>query len=329
MDNPPEQICAYVSNGSGVHDERWIIALRNLGYLPTHLARADYRNESGFLDAVRGVAQNQIPMIAGPLDLALSLGGVSEQLVLLSWGFDLQEASPDLDLSSFFAVIVDSSANEQIAQQLGAQRIVNIPWGIDLAAIDGTTAVADLSMYGINADDRVVLSLRAHEPRYRVSDILDAFARRPREARLVIGNSGSLTQVLDQQARELGIDAVFLPPVEETQVPALLRRASAYVTASEVDGTSVTLLQAMACGVPVAASANAGNVEWIDDGGTGFLFPIADIDAIDAAIEKALSADPSIPKAARSRVEELANWQRNIHSLRPLLTKAAQSTRHS
>lgn len=306
-----------------------MIALRNLGFLPTHLARDHYRSESDFLDAVRGAAHGNIPVIAGPLDIALSLGGVSERLVLLSWGFDLQEASPDLNLSDFFAVIVDSSANEQIARQSGAKRLVNIPWGVDLAALDGTPGVADLSAYGINADERVVLSLRAHEPRYRVSDILEAFARRPREARLVIGNSGSLTQLLQQQARELGIDAVFLPPVDETQVPALLRSASTYVTASEVDGTSVTLLQAMACGVPIAASANAGNVQWIEDGVTGFLFPIADIDAIDAAIEKALKDDPSIPKAARSRVEESANWQRNIHSLRPVLAQAAQSTPHS
>jgi len=110
--------------------------------------------------------------------------------------------------------------------------------------------------------------------------------------------------------------------VNEADVIPLLRRANAYVTTSEVDGTSVTLLQAMACKVPVAASENVGNVDWVDDGATGFLFPIADIDALDAAIDRALHADPVILQAARSRVEESANWERNIRALLPLLTHA-------
>ena len=294
-------------------------ALRSLGHQPVHIARDHHSSAADFHDAVRDAAIGQTPVIAGPLEIALSLTDVSERTVLLSWGFDLQEAPSDLDLSAFFAVIVDSSANERIAHRSGAQQIVNIPWGIDLAAIDSTTAIADLTEYGIGSDERVVLSLRAHEPRYRVADIITAFARRPRAARLVIGNSGSLTQELHQQVKALGVDAVFLPPVEEKQVPALLRRSSAYVTASEVDGTSVTLLQAMACNVPVVASANAGNVDWIDDGATGFLFPIADIDALDAAVDRALSTEPALVRAARSRVEESANWEQNIHALQPIL----------
>ncbi len=294
-------------------------AVRSLGHHPVHIARDHHSSSSDFHDAVRDAAIGQTPVIAGPLEIALSLTDVSDRLVLLSWGFDLQETPSDLDLSAFFAVIVDSSANERIAQRSGAKQIVNIPWGIDLAAIDSTTAVADLTEYGIGSDERVVLSLRAHEPRYRVADIITAFARRPQTARLVIGNSGSLTHELHQQVKVLGVDAVFLPPVEEKQVPALLRRASAYVTASEVDGTSVTLLQAMACNVPVAASANAGNVDWIDDGATGFLFPIADIDALDTAIDHALTSEPAVLRAARSRVEECANWERNIHALQPIL----------
>jgi len=79
------------------------------------------------------------------------------------------------------------------------------------------------------------------------------------------------------------------------------------------------LLQAMACNVPVVASANAGNVDWVDDGVTGFLFPIADIDALDEAIERVLDSDHEVSVSARRRVEESADWQRNIYALQPLL----------
>ena len=294
-------------------------ALQSLGQHPVHIPRDRYSNASDFLRALEGLDARRIPVIAGPLDLALSLTGTAERLVLLSWGFDLQEAPPNLNLEPFHAVIVDSFANQEIARAASARRIIKIPWGVDLRAIDSTTSIADLSDYGVDPIERVVLSLRAHEPRYRVFDIIEAFARRPRAARLVIGNSGSITPELRHLTQELNVDAVFLPAVSEQKVPLLLRRADAYITASEVDGTSVTLLQAMACHVPVVASANAGNVDWVDDGVTGFLFPIADIGALDDAINRALDPDHDVTVSARRLVEESADWQRNIHVLPPML----------
>lgn len=296
-------------------------ALGLLGLRPLHLARDRYNSDSDLYQAVHAAADSETPVIAGPLNLAETLVGASKRLILLSWGFDLQEAPLDLDLSSFSAVIVDSMANQRIARTARAQHILHIPWGIDIQALDENAKVADLSEYGINPHERVVLSLRAHEPRYRIGDIIHAFAQHPIDARLVIGNSGSLTPEVRRQADRLGVGVTFLPPVEEREVSALLRRASAYVTASEVDGTSVTLLQAMACKVPVVASANAGNADWIDDGVTGFLFPVADIGTLAKKIDRSLGSNPEILEAARSRVMESADWRRNIHALTPLFER--------
>lgn len=316
--------CVYVSPGSGVHEKRWIAALLNVGYRPVHVPRDRYESEYDFRQAVTQAARKSMPAIAGPLDIANALVDVVDQLVFLSWGFDLQRADPNLDLSTFQAVIVDCSTNEAIASAAKAKKIIRMPWGVDLEAIDERSGIMTLAEFGIDDDERVVLSLRAHEPEYRVADIIRAFSRRPRDARLVIGNSGSLTGELRHLAATLGTNAVFLPRVEEEEVPRLLRRASAYVTASEVDGTSVTLLQAMACQVPVVASANAGNVDWIDDGLTGFLFPTADIDALDTAIEYGLVAKDSVVRQARSRVEKCANWESNVKGLSGLLRSSDQ-----
>ena len=319
METVADPDCVYVSVGSGVHDLRWLSALRRLGHDPVHIERDRYDSSEDFRGTVGTTAASGLPVIAGPLDIALTLSDVTNQLVFLSWGFDLQEADSDLDLSDFTAVIVDSTANERIAHESGARHVINIPWGIDIAAIDSETSVEDLSEYGIGRDQPILLSLRAHETRYRVADIIKAFARRPRAARLVIGNSGSQTGTLRKLAADLNVDATFIPPMPEDRIPSLLRRASAYVTASEVDGTSVTLLQAMACNVPIAASANPGNVDWIKDDVTGFLFPIADVDALDRAIERVLGASPSVAQAARAQVEQCANWFTNIESLRSLV----------
>ena len=153
-----------------------------------------------------------------------------------------------------------------------------------------------------------------------MADIIEAFATIKTDARLVVGNAGSRTEQLQDQAHRLGVDATFIPPVGEDRVPALLRRSSVYVTASRVDGSSVTLLQAMACGVPVVASANPGNADWVADGKTGFVFPVGDTAALAHAIQRALGHGDSVTEAALAQIQERADWQRNIRQLGVFLT---------
>ena len=313
----------YVSPGLGVHDARWIEALGDLGFTPLHVARDTFDSDHAFTQAVSALSVGDIPIIAGPLELCILLRGIEAPTILLSWGFDLQEADPIPSLSSLRAVLVDSTANEELAQAAGAEEVLLIPWGIDTDLFVDEGTVMDLSPYGVAGDESVVLSLRAHESRYRVDDIIRAFARKPRSARLVIGNAGSMTHTLQALAENLGVDAVFLPPFAEDDLPPLLRRSSVYVTASNVDGTSVTLLQAMACGVPVVASINAGNVDWVHNAETGFTFPIGDIDALSAAIDVALERGSRVTAKARRSVLERADWHRNIQKLTAVLTQSA------
>ena len=307
--------CVYASPSIGVHDRRWIAALSERGWRPVAVHRDTFPSDSAFAAAV-ATASDGAPVLAGPLPLAATLLEVGASVTLLSWGFDLH--APDAPLEAvprFACVIVDSSATRAIAEAQGAQGVVLLPWGVDLYAFATRGPVADLSSMGVDASERVVLSLRAHEPLYRIDDIVSAFAEVPLGARLVIGHHGSGTAALRAQAERLDVDAVFLGSLEEEALPALLRRAAAYVTASEIDGASVTLLQAMACGVPVAASANPGNADWVADGATGFVFPVGDARALASAIARALDAAPAVTQAARAQVEARADWHRNIARL--------------
>ena len=315
------QSVIYVSPGLGVHDARWITALGDLGFRPLHVARETFESDHEFIQAVSDLSVGDIPIIAGPLELCVLLSDVAAPTILLSWGFDLQEANPMPSLSGLRAVLVDSTANAAVARAAGAREVLLIPWGIDTELFVEEGAVADLSPYGVSANESIVLSLRAHESRYRVEDIIRAFAKKPRDARLVIGNTGSMTHTLQALAENLGVDAVFLPPFAEDELPPLLRRSSVYVTASDVDGTSVTLLQAMACEVPVVASMNAGNVDWVHNGETGFTFPIGDVDALSAAIDVAMERGSQVTEKARRSILDRADWHRNIHLMLPLITK--------
>ncbi len=75
-------------------------------------------------------------------------------------------------------------------------------------------------------------------------------------------------------------------------MPALLARCSLFVLPSRSEGISLTLLEAMACGLPTVATRVGGNPEVVLDGETGLLVPSDD----PAALAKAI-----LCVAARSR----------------------------
>ncbi|MBB2197473.1 MAG: glycosyltransferase family 4 protein [Gluconacetobacter sp.] len=82
---------------------------------------------------------------------------------------------------------------------------------------------------------------------------------------------------------------VFLPPVAEAELPDLFDRHDVYVFPSLYEPFSLTLIHAMASGIPTVASAVGGNVEIVEDKETGLLF--APGDASDLAAKITLLAD--------------------------------------
>jgi len=175
-------------------------------------------------------------------------------------------------------------------------------------------------------NSRVVLSARSHEPLYRVGDIITAFegARSfvSDDVYLVVLNDGPLT---DEIRAGAGDHTLFLGRVSESELAAWLRRSDLYVSASETDGSSVTLLQAMACGTPVLVSDIPGNREWVHAGLTGGIFPLGDVGALTQALTTALSGadvDESIDRAV-AQVRSRADWSRNSPRLTSLLRRVS------
>ena len=318
--------CVYVTRGWGIHDERWTAALRDLGHEPATVSLAPGDDAAATIREL--FAQSgPMPVLAGPLNtVTRDLVGLDTRLVGLSWGFDLHELADAGELawlSRLDALLVDSEATRAIAMGAGVRgdRITLLPWGIDIDTFRSDGPATTAAELGLPVNSKIVLSLRAHEELYRVADIVEAFvgvqAVIP-DARLVIGHAGSQTDLLRARVDELGLaDAVaFIGTVAEPDLARLLRGAACYVTAASVDGTSVTLLQAMACGTPVVASATPGNLGWISPGQTGRVFPTADVPALTASIVEALtSRDDDLVRRASELVRSQADWARNIERL--------------
>ena len=313
----------YASASAGIHDQRWVEALRACGFeVAVMAANAELRAS---LEAFEPLSA---PVLAGPLNTVTKLlVGLSRPVIGLSWGYDLQQGHSQAVpleslawISELDGLVVDNPATRDLAISLGlaAERIVLIPWGVDLEVFTPTGPVVSAAAHGFASGSRVVLSLRTHDTLYRTSDVIEAFARAALvdpALMLVMGGDGPLTPAHRARVAELGLESRvrFIGRVDEAELPGLLRGAEHYVTASETDGTSVTLLQAMACGVPVIASRNAGNVTWILDGETGSLFDVGDIQSLAALLvpDSRNTKSPDTRERALALVIEDANWITN------------------
>lgn len=325
--------CTYVTRGWGVHDERWVAALRDNAFTVTDISLE--RDGLSIEDARHRLMTSTDPVLAGPLDITQALIGIPAPLFGLSWGFDLvqaQDRNERLDwLTDLSGLIVDSRNTYNIALNAGldASRIHTIPWGVDLTTFSPEGARTDATKFGIPEGNKIIVSLRALEPLYRVEDIIMAFAKiadRIHDTHLVIGNNGSLRAQLDTLVTSLQLEnrVSFIGSLPEESLPGLLRAADVYVTASEVDGSSVTLLQAMACGTVVVASNTPGNSEWTTPGVTGLLFQVGNSADLATNLDKMLHETRSnsankLVSGARKMVEERADWARNTEQLLQIL----------
>ncbi len=330
MTRPP---VVYASNGRGIHDDRWMEALHANGFAPTAVdldpPTADDLRRAVVLACA---GDPTVPVLAGPLgSVTRHLIDLPNPVVGLSWGFDLlgdQATAARVYgwLPMLSGLVVDTRAARLLAERIGLApaRILELPWGTDLDVFRPDGPAVDRGSWGLGSDDVVLLSLRGFDAVYRVDEILEAFAIAASSnaaLRLVIGNDGPQRRQLEDHAVRLGVvdRVVFIGRIREVDLPAVLRSVDAYVTASEVDGTSVTLLQAMACGVPVLASASMGNCEWIDES-TGRTFPVGDVEALADLMQRVPgSRRAATTAAALERVRRRADWSRNRAQLGALL----------
>jgi sugar transferase (PEP-CTERM/EpsH1 system associated) len=117
--------------------------------------------------------------------------------------------------------------------------------------------------------------------------LLEAFARMLAQApalrqtlRLLIVGDGPLLDDLKALAGRLQIAELTCFMGALADVPQALRALDVYVLPSLNEGISNTILEAMACGLPVVATGVGGNLELVDDGVCGRLFTPRDVPAL-------------------------------------------------
>jgi L-malate glycosyltransferase len=253
-------------------------------------------------------------------------------LVTMSWGSDILldarggpgRLAARFTLARTSAFVCDCQAVRAAGIALGApaDRVVVFPWGVDLQRFspgDGSALRRRLGWQGAF----VLLSTRAWERLYGLETLVEGFlaaARRDEALRLLILSGGSLEPRVRARVAEAGMEdrVHFAGTVALEDLPACYRAADLYVSASRSDGSSVSLLEAMACGLPALVSDIAGNREWVTPEENGWWFRTGDAGSLAETILAARGAQASLPergRCGRAIVEARADWDRNFPRL--------------
>ena len=102
--------------------------------------------------------------------------------------------------------------------------------------------------------------------------------------RLVMVGDGPLRHDVQRVLADAGLQALAWLPGERSDVPAVMQRMHCFVLPSLAEGISNTILEAMACGLPVVATDVGGNAELVQTGRTGLLVAAGDVDGMAQAL---------------------------------------------
>ena len=130
----------------------------------------------------------------------------------------------------------------------------------------------------------------------RIEDFIKAAAlvrQRFPEVSFVIVGDGHLRSEFEALSRNLGLGEVLKFAGEVLHPIEMIREFHVGVNTSETEGLSNAILEYMACGVPVVATATGGNSELVHDGENGFLVPVGDVNRMAERIV-ALLGEPDL-----------------------------------
>ena len=215
-----------------------------------------------------------------------------------------------------------------VAEGFGREQVEVIYNGISLRP-PVTPAARETIRQRLGADSEtlVIGTVARLDPVKDLGTLVDAVGRlsQVRSVRLVVVGDGPERATLEQRAAAAGTTSVITWLGHRDDARDWLAGCDAYVNCSISEGVSLTILEAMAAGLPVVATRVGGTPEVVTTD-TGLLVPARDMGAIVHAID-ALAGDPArrtqFGTAARARVETHFSLDRMIAQYRNIYEEYA------
>jgi glycosyltransferase involved in cell wall biosynthesis len=320
----------------------WIVAIRGLAVVhrrPGILARYDAGLFAFKAPGLRRLLAALRPDVlhSGYVwkdGLAGALSGFHPQLVM-PWGSDIL-IDPDrsrvlrwivryvLRRADMIACDCRAVADKIVAlSAYPRERIVVFPWGVDRSLFHPGAPPAPIRSERGWGSNVILIMTRSFEPLYNVAGFvaaLPAVVRARPDVRVLLVGAGSQERLLREMVRQLGLEETvhFLGRVRPDQLAGYLRAADLYVSNSLSDGSSLSLLEAMACGRAAVVSDVPALLEWIEPGVNGLVVRRGDSAALASALLDALADRERLSRmgAANAAVaEQRADWERNFDIL--------------
>jgi glycosyltransferase involved in cell wall biosynthesis len=221
-------------------------------------------------------------------------------------------------------------AEGAIAAGARRDRTTVVQFGVDTARFSPMPANESLRQRIGLRTKRLVFSPRVIFPWNRHEDVIRAVATMPEDVGLLLSALHADPEYqasLLELARSVGIEGrmIVLDEIPHAEMADHLRLADVVVSVPETDGTPVTILESLACGIPVVASDVPSVREWLDEFSPELLVPIADQDATTAAIRHVLDLPEADAAALRSAGRALV-IERGDHATHMLGVEATYRT---
>ncbi|WP_046470012.1 glycosyltransferase [Allosalinactinospora lopnorensis] len=222
--------------------------------------------------------------------------------------------------------IVVTSADQRFElARLGVprQRVSVVPYGVDTDhfSVEGSGATEPWTT-GRREDRPRIITVTRLGPGGGADALIETATRLPEVELLIVAGPAPVELPLDDDARRLELlakeagvnDRVTLTgPVDRRELPRLLRSADIYASAACYDPYGGAVLEAMACGLPVVATAAGGVTEAMLDGTTGVLLRSARPETLGRAL-RGLTLEPTMRSAygiaGADRARSRFTWQR-------------------
>jgi glycosyltransferase involved in cell wall biosynthesis len=252
------------------------------------------------------------------------LGSLSKfhPFVLSAWGTDVMKFPQEsfmnrkiirFNLKCADAVCATSDTINKCIQDIYPRPVHVIPFGIDFDIFKPDSNLK-------NKEHFVVGAVKSLEKVYNIDVLVKAFAgvhSKHANTRLLIVGDGSERDNLKELVKQLDLNdsVVFTGKVPSKETPNYFNKLNCLVNISQYESFGVSVIEAMACKVPVVVSDTGGLKEIVNNSDMGICVEPGNVEQTSKAVEKIMQdkgfTEKAIDKAYQS-VKERFSWEKNL-----------------
>jgi glycosyltransferase involved in cell wall biosynthesis len=207
-------------------------------------------------------------------------------------------------------------------------KITVFPWGIDLSQFKKTDKKSAKEKFPMTKDKFVVIYNRHLEPVYGATDLLEGFkifSNGKNDVLLIMLSEGAQKNTVVKFIAENKLEEKInlTGRTVNAELPAFLNSSDVYISTSLSDGSSLSLLEAMACGLGIVVTDVPAIKEWVNEQ-NGLVVPRENPGEIAKALEQYYNNRELLSTHGEVSVniaKEKADWDMNYQKLKEIYNK--------